>query len=165
MTPVAEPTPSQTVGPFFSIGLCARPEHQLVPESAEDALPICGRVLDGDGAPVPDAVVEAWDRFAGRWGRCGTDAEGVYRLVSARPRASSDTEAPHLALLVFARGLLKPVLTRMYLPSEEAATGSDPVLAALDPDERSTLVAHPDGDGLRFDIRLQGDRQTTFFVL
>ena len=81
-----------------------------------------------------------------------------------RGRAPS-LEAPHLALLVFARGLLKPVLTRMYLPDEEQANAADPVLAALGPEERATLVAHPDGDGLRFDIRLQGDGQTTFFVL
>ena len=102
---------------------------------------------------------------AARWGRCGTDPEGGYRLVSARPGPGPDAEAPHLVLLVFARGLLKPVLTRMYLPDEERANAADPVLSALDPDERATLVAHRDGDGLRFDIRLQGDGQTTFFAL
>lgn len=162
---MAEATPSQTVGPFFSIGLCTRPQHELVPESAEGALVIAGRVTDGDGEPVPDAVVEAWDRTARRWGRCGTDPAGAYRLVSARPRPGAEGEAPHLALLVFARGLLKPVLTRMYLPDEDAANAADPVLSELDSGERSTLVAQPDGDGLRFDIRLQGERQTVFFAL
>jgi protocatechuate 3,4-dioxygenase, alpha subunit len=162
---MADLTPSQTVGPFFSLGLCLRPEHELVPASSEGATAISGRVLDGDGEPVPDAVVEAWDRSGGRWGRCATDSEGGYRLVSARPRPGPDAEAPHLALLVFARGLLKPVLTRMYLPDEERANAADPVLSALDPDERATLVAQPDGDGLRFDLRLQGHGQTTFFVL
>ena len=162
---MADLTPPQTVGPFFSLGLCLRPEHELVPASAEGAIAISGRVVDGDGEPVPDAVVEAWDRSGGRWGRCATDAEGGYRLVSARPRPGPDAEAPHLALLVFARGLLKPVLTRVYLPDETQANAADPVLSALDPDERPTLVAHPDGDRLRFDIRLQGDGQTTFFVL
>jgi protocatechuate 3,4-dioxygenase alpha subunit len=162
---VADQTPSQTVGPFFSLGLCLRPEHELVPASAEGAIAISGRVLDGDGEPVPDAVVEAWDRSAGRWGRCATGSDGGYGLVSARPRPSPDAEAPHLALLVFARGLLKPVLTRMYLPDEPAANATDPVLSALDPAERATLVAHADGDGVRFDIRLQGDEQTTFFLL
>jgi protocatechuate 3,4-dioxygenase, alpha subunit len=114
---------------------------------------------------VPDALVEAWERTGGQWGRCGTDPEGGYRLVSARPGPGPGGEAPHLVLLVFARGLLKPVLTRMYLPDEERANAADPVLSALDPDERATLVAHPDGDGLRFDIRLQGHGQTTFFAL
>jgi len=162
---VTDATPSQTVGPFFSIGLCTRPQHELVPEAAEGAVAISGRVTDGDGEPVPDAVVEAWDRAAGRWGRCATDADGVYRLVSARPSAVPGSGAPHLALLVFARGLLKPVLTRMYLPDEEQANATDPVLAALDPDERATLVARRDGPDLLFDIRLQGEGQTTFFVL
>jgi protocatechuate 3,4-dioxygenase, alpha subunit len=162
---MADLTPSQTVGPFFSIGLSDRPEHELVPASAEGAVAISGRVLDGDGEPVPDAVVEAWDRSGGRWGRSATDADGGYRLVSALPRPGPDAEAPHLALLVFARGLLKPVLTRVYLPGEEQANASDPVLSALDAAERATLVAHPDGDGLRFDIALQGDGQTTFFAL
>jgi protocatechuate 3,4-dioxygenase, alpha subunit len=161
---MADLTPSQTVGPFFSLGLCLRPEHELVPGSDEGAVAISGRVLDGDGAPVPDAVVEAWDRSGGSWGRCATDSEGGYRLVSARP-GPGPAEAPHLAILVFARGLLKPVLTRLYLPDEGPANAADPVLSALDPDERATLVAQPDGDGLRFDIRLQGHGQTTFFVL
>ena len=162
---MAELTPSLSVGPFFSMGLCARPLHELVPAGADGAIAIAGRVLDGDGRPVPDAVVEAWDSSGGRWGRSGTDAQGAYRLVSGRPRRGRSPESPHLALLVFARGLLKPVLTRMYLPDEEQANAADPVLAALGPEERATLVAHPDGDGLRFDIRLQGDGQTTFFVL
>ena len=123
-------------------------------------------MLDGDGRPVPDAVVEAWDRLRRAGGAAAPPTPTArYRLVSARPRPRPTAEAPHLALLVFARGLLKPVLTRMYLPDEEQANAADPVLAALDPDERATLVAHPDGDGLRFDIRLQGDGQTTFFVL
>jgi protocatechuate 3,4-dioxygenase alpha subunit len=161
---MAEPTPSQTVGPFFAIGLCTRPEHELVPEGAAGAVAISGRVLDGDGEPVPDAVVEAWDRSSGRWGRCGTDASGAYRLVSARP-AGAGEEAPHLAVLVFARGLLKPLLTRIYLPDEAEANTSDPVLSALEADERATLVAREAGGGLAFDIRLQGAGQTTFFAL
>ena len=159
-----EPTPSQTVGPFFSIGLCRRPQHELVPEGTAGSVAIAGVVTDGDGEPVPDAMVEAWDRRGGRFGRCGTDAAGAYRLVSARP-APADGQAPHLAVLVFARGLLKPLLTRVYLPDEEAANAADPVLSALDPDQRATLVARSEDGGLRFDISLQGDRQTTFFAL
>ncbi|HET7170874.1 MAG TPA: hypothetical protein VFI18_04495 [Gaiellales bacterium] len=161
---MTEPTPSQTVGPFFTIGLCARPQQELVPEGADGAVAISGRVIDGDGEPVPDAVVEAWDRAGGHWGRCGTDAGGAFHLVTARP-AGAGGEAPHLALLVFARGLLKPLLTRMYLPDEKEANTADPVLSALEPDERATLVARPADGGLTFDIRLQGEGQTTFFVL
>jgi protocatechuate 3,4-dioxygenase, alpha subunit len=161
---MADPTPSQTVGPFFTIGLCTRPQHELVPEGTEGALRISGRVADGDGAPVPDAVVEAWDSAGRHFGRCCTDAGGAYRLVSGRP-SGGDGQAPHLALLVFARGLLKPLLTRMYLPDEEVANAADPVLSALDPGERGSLVARMDGAGLTFDIRLQGEGQTTFFSL
>jgi protocatechuate 3,4-dioxygenase alpha subunit len=161
---VPHPTPSQTVGPFFSIGMCTRPQHELVPAGGDGVVAISGRVTDGDGEPVPDAVVEAWDRSGGRWGRCGTDVQGEYRLVSARPAAAAG-EAPHLALLVFARGLLKPLLTRIYLPDEDEANAADPVLSALEPDERATLVAQPADGGLVFDIRLQGDGQTTFFAL
>jgi protocatechuate 3,4-dioxygenase, alpha subunit len=161
---VAEPTPSQTVGPFFAIGLCTHPQHELVPEGSDGALPISGRVTDGDGEPVPDAVVEAWDRAGRHFGRSGTDEDGGFRLVSARP-AGDGGEAPHLAVLVFARGLLKPLLTRMYLPDEAAANAADPVLAGLDPGERATLVARADGGGVVFDIRLQGEGQTTFFAL
>jgi protocatechuate 3,4-dioxygenase, alpha subunit len=156
-------TPSQTAGPFFSIGMCARPQHELVPEGTPGAVAVSGRVLDGAGEPVPDAVVEAWDGAGGRFGRCGTDADGAYRLVAARPGGSGGA-APHLALLVFARGLLKPLLTRLYLPDEDDANAADPVLAALDPDERATLVARSADGGLEFDIRLQGERQTTFFA-
>jgi len=137
---VAHPTPSQTVGPFFSIGMCTRPQHELVPAGGDGAVAISGRVTDGDGEPVPDAVVDAWDRSGGRWGRCGTDAEGAYRLVSARP-APAAGEAPHLAILVFARGLLKHQLTRIYFPDERDANAADPVLAALSEEDRATLVA------------------------
>src|SRR3954454_17878988 len=133
---MAELTPSQTVGPFFSIGLSVRPEHELVPASAEGAVAISGRVLDGDREPVPDAVVEAWDRFGGRWGRCATDPDGGYRLGSAAPPAGPDAEAPPLGLPGFAPALLKTVLTRMSFPGEERATAADPVLSALDPAER-----------------------------
>jgi protocatechuate 3,4-dioxygenase alpha subunit len=121
-------------------------------------------MTDGDGEPVPDAVVEAWDRAGRHFGRSGTDEDGAYRLVWARP-AGAGGEAPHLTVLVFARGLLKPLLTRMYLPDEEEANAADPVLASLDAGERATLVARPDGGGLVFDIRLQGEGQTTFFAL
>jgi protocatechuate 3,4-dioxygenase, alpha subunit len=157
-------TPSQTAGPFFSIGMCADPMNELVPAGSAGAIEIRGRVIDGEGEPVPDAAVEVWDGSAGRFGRCGTGADGGYRFVAGRPGPAAEA-APHLAVLVFARGLLKPLLTRIYLPDEAEANAADPVLSALEPDERATLVARPADGGLAFDIRLQGDGQTTFFAL
>jgi protocatechuate 3,4-dioxygenase alpha subunit len=160
---VAEETPSQTVGPYFSLGLLEPAANELVP----DGIRITGRVLDGAGEPVPDALVEIWQADEeGRyrpefgWGRSGCDAEGRYSFLTRKPGAV-DGQAPHLTVMVFARGLLKPVLTRMYFPDELAANGNDPVLAALDDD--STLVARATHDGLEFDIRLQGEAETVFF--
>jgi protocatechuate 3,4-dioxygenase, alpha subunit len=161
-------TPSQTVGPFFRLGLCVRPNEEVVPGGA---VRIRGLVLDGAGEPVPDALVETWQadpegRYRGDfgWGRSGTDDDGSFRFVTVKP-GPVDGQAPHLVVLVFARGLLKPVLTRMYFPGEPS-NETDPVLAAVPGDQRSTLVAEPDGEGgLRFDVRLQGDRQTAFFAL
>jgi protocatechuate 3,4-dioxygenase alpha subunit len=159
-------TPSQTVGPFFSFGLCEPPSSDVV-----DGGPVRieGRVLDGAGEPVPDAMLEIWQadesgEYRGDfgWGRCGTDAEGSYSFATVKP-GRVEGQAPHLVVLVFARGLLKPLLTRMYFPDD--APGEDPVLSALADEERETLVAEQNGSVLRFDIRLQGDRQTTFFAL
>jgi protocatechuate 3,4-dioxygenase alpha subunit len=161
----AEPTPSQTVGPYFSLGLLDRGANELVP----GGLRISGRVLDGAGEPVPDALVEIWQADEeGRyrpdfgWGRSGCDEEGRFGFVTAKP-GSVDSQAPHLTVLVFARGLLKPVLTRMYFPDERAANADDPVLAALE--DGSSLVARPTDDGLEFDIRLQGEAETVFFAV
>jgi protocatechuate 3,4-dioxygenase alpha subunit len=161
------PTPAQTVGPFFRFGLCARPSDEVV---AGGPVRIEGRVLDGAGGIVPDALVEIWQADAAGayrpdfgWGRCGTDSDGRFAFTTVKPGAVAG-QAPHLVVLVFARGLLKPALTRMYFPDEPANAG-DPVLSALDAKERVSLLAVPDGDSLRFDIRLQGDGQTTFFAL
>jgi protocatechuate 3,4-dioxygenase alpha subunit len=146
-------TPSQTVGPFFAIGLVRDVQNELV---RGGDLRIVGRVLDGAGDPVPDAVVELWQRGADGtlWGRCGTDAHGRFEFV---------TEAPldgYADVIVFARGLLRHLVTRCYLPG-----ASDAVLEALDPADRETLVAQPQDGALRFDVRLQGERQTVFFAL
>jgi protocatechuate 3,4-dioxygenase alpha subunit len=155
-------TPSQTVGPFFSIGLTDTTQNELVPKGS---VRIAGRVLDGAGDPVPDAVVELWQRGANGtlWGRCGTDSDGAFQFVTERP-APKDGSAPGIDVLVFARGLLRHLATRLYFPDEPANDG-DPVLAALDPAERDTLVARREGDTLRFDISLQGDEQTVFFAV
>jgi protocatechuate 3,4-dioxygenase alpha subunit len=169
-------TPSQTAGPFFSFSLCRDDSlAELVPPESEGALELRGSVLDGAGAGVPDAMVEIWQASAEGvqgegfgWGRSGTGEHGEYHLVTAKPGpvAGEDgsLQAPHLEVLVFARGLLKPVYTRMYFPDEAAANASDPVLAALDEADRAALVATPEAAGLRFDVRLQGERQTPFFA-
>lgn len=158
-------TPSQTVGPYFAIGLLDRPANELVP----DGIRIAGRVLDGAGEPVPDAMVEIWQADEeGRyqpdfgWGRSGCDTEGRFSFVTRKP-GRVQGQAPHVSILVFARGLLKPVRTRMYFPDEEEANAEDPVLSAVE--DGSTLVALEAGDGLEFDIRLQGDGQTVFFAV
>jgi len=146
-------TPSQTVGPYFSIGL-VRDDQKNVVEGG--SVRVVGRVFDGAGDPVPDAVVELWQRGDGgtRWGRSGTDAEGRFEFVTETPPDG------YADVLVFARGLLKHLATRCYFSDVD-----DPVLSALDPAARETLVAVPDEGALRFDIRLQGDRQTVFFAV
>jgi protocatechuate 3,4-dioxygenase alpha subunit len=163
LTAVLEPTPSQTAGPFFAIGLTTRVANELVAADDPRALAIAGTVLDGGGRPIPDAMVEIWAPDVG-WGRCGTDETGSYSFRAAKP-AAPDGQAPHLDVLVFARGLVKPVLTRLYFPDEAEANAGDPVLAALPEEARATLVGAADGAGVRFDVRLQGEGQTTFFAL
>jgi protocatechuate 3,4-dioxygenase alpha subunit len=133
-------TPSQTVGPFFSFGLCARPQNEL----PGGALRVAGLVRDGAGEPVVDALVEVWHPDVG-FGRCGTDADGRFSFLVP-------PETRHVEVMVFARGLLKPVLTRFYAP--DAGSAEDP-----------TLVARREGDELRWDVRLQGDGETAFFEL
>ncbi len=161
-------TPSQTIGPFFAPALCATTRADLVAAGSQGALRLHGRVLDGAGAPVPDAMVELWQAGAG-WGRCGSDAEGRFAFSTVRPGRLPDgaggRQAPHVELLVFARGLLKPVLTRAYFADEVAANAQDRLLTALSDDERATLLADPAGSGAwSFDVRLQGTAQTVFFA-
>jgi protocatechuate 3,4-dioxygenase, alpha subunit len=132
-------TPSQTVGPFFTFGLCTDPQNVLPGGSIQ----IEGRVLDGEDAPVGDAMLELWSPAYG-FGRCPTDGEGRYSFLVP-------SGAERFELMVFARGLLKPVLTRVYLDGAAA--------------EDTTMVARRNGDGYRFDVRLQGDAETSFFDL
>jgi protocatechuate 3,4-dioxygenase alpha subunit len=150
-------TPSQTVGPYYSIGLCRRVQNELVPRDDPRALHLSGRLLDGAEEPIGDGMLEVWDPAARLWGRSGTDAEGGFSFVVPRP--ADDAVAPHLDVFVFARGLLRHQLTRIYFPGHDA----DRTLAALVPQARTVLVAEEEGDGLRFDIRMQGERQTVFF--
>lgn len=158
------PTPSQTVGPFYSIGLCRRAENELVPAKDPAAIRVTGRLLDGDAQPIGDGMIEAWDSTGARWGRCGTDAGGRFSFVTAKP-AAPGPDAPHLDLYVFARGLLKHQLTRMYFPDEQAANAADPVLSSLPEADRASLVAEQEDGAVRFDIQMQGERQTVFFSL
>jgi protocatechuate 3,4-dioxygenase alpha subunit len=184
---VTLPTPSQTVGPFFNIGLPGEGRSELLAPGDEGAIRVEGTILDGEGEPVIDALVEIWQanragRYAhpedareelpleegfGGFGRCETDDEGGYWFVTVKPGRvpgpGGAMQAPHIAVSVFARGLLKQLITRMYFPDEEDANEADPVLASVEPERRSTLIAREDGGVLRFDIRLQGDGETVFF--
>jgi protocatechuate 3,4-dioxygenase alpha subunit len=177
-------TPSQTIGPFFAVGLIWPDGPDVVPEGTPGAVTVGGRVTDGAGEPVPDALVETWQADpAGRFahpddprgpapgfrgfGRCATDAEGRWAVRTRKPgplpAPGGGTEAPHLNVSVFARGLLGRLVTRVYFPDEPDANAADPLLASIpDPEVRARLVAAPDGGGLRFDIRLQGDQETPF---
>jgi protocatechuate 3,4-dioxygenase alpha subunit len=152
-------TASQTIGPFW---------HLLGETGLDDLtrlgatgtrIELTGRVIDGDGAPVTDACIELWQAtpaaspsFLG-WGRCATDLHGAYRFATLAP----DAAAPCFAIAVFARGLLRPLLTRVYL-----ADVADPLLAALPPGRKATLLARVAPGGWRWDIRLQGDGETVF---
>jgi protocatechuate 3,4-dioxygenase, alpha subunit len=188
--PALLPAPSQTSGPFLSIGLLR--DHvgaSVVPEDDPRALRIRGRLLDGNGDPVPDGLVEIWQaNAAGRYahaedtrtdlpledgfrgfGRSGTVDDGWFEFVTVKPGRvpgpDGEPQAPHLVVLVFARGLLKQLVTRLYFPDELEANAADPILSELDETERATLIAHAEDGGLRFDIRLQGDGETTFFAV
>jgi protocatechuate 3,4-dioxygenase alpha subunit len=152
-------TPSQTVGPYYAIGLSRRDASGLALRSDPAALPLVGQLLDGQGAPISDGMIEIWD--GERWGRSGTDSEGRFLFTVTKPPARPDS-TPRFDIHVFARGLLRHQLTRMYFPDEPNEL--DPVYAALGEAERRTLVAVQEDGALRFDIRLQGERATVFFA-
>ena len=171
-------TPSQTVGPFFAIELPYGDGRYAVPEGTPGAIWLRGRVFDGDGAPVPDALVESWQadpdgQFGGDFrgfGRSGTDDEGRWAILTIKPGpvpggSEETTQAPHVDLNIFARGLLHQVVTRVYFADEAQANAADPVLAGLDEDARATLVAQRGADGYELDIHLQGPHETTFFAV
>jgi protocatechuate 3,4-dioxygenase alpha subunit len=183
-------TPSQTAGPYLSIGLL---RHLVTPYVVDPADPravrIRGTLLDAAGEPVPDGMVEIWQaNAAGRYdhpaddrsdaaleegfhgfGRSGTVDAGRFEFVTIKPGPvpwpGGGLQAPHVEVAVFARGLLKHAVTRMYFPDEEEANAGDPVLSRLDEAARATLVAVAENGGLRFDIRLQGPGHTTFFAV
>ena len=166
------PTPGQTVGPFFGFALPYDGDRELVPPTHPDAVRLHGRVLDGHGRPVPDALLEVWQAapdgtvpqaagslrrdgftFTG-WGRASTDTTGRYSFSTLRPGGA----APYFAITVFARGLLDRLFTRAYLPGTP-----DDLLPAVPAECRQTIVARPDEHGFVFDVRLQGEGETVFF--
>jgi protocatechuate 3,4-dioxygenase alpha subunit len=179
-------TPSQTVGPFFHFGLCVDAVTTIVSPETPAAIAIEGRVIDGAGAPVPDALLEFWQADAeGRYrsirdprgagiddgfdgfARLSTGADGRFRLVTIKPGVvpggQGRPQAPHVLVNVFARGLLTPQLTRIYF-DDETANEDDPILAMVPVDRRGTLIARRTGDaGYQWDLVLQGAGETVFF--
>jgi protocatechuate 3,4-dioxygenase alpha subunit len=180
-------TPSQTVGPFFAIGLPWPDGPYVVEEGTPGAIWIEGYVYDGHGDTIPDALVETWQANAdglfnhpddprGRaedfrgFGRAPADDEGRYRLLTVKPgpvpARDGTMQAPHIDVSIFARGMLNRVVTRIYFGDEEEANAADPVLGAIRDDaRRATLIAQPTEDGYRLDFRLQGEDETVFFAV
>lgn len=175
-------TGGQTIGPFFGYGLPYDKDNELVPQSHPGAIRLHGTVLDGDGEPIPDALVEIWQTdprghvvqqpgslhrdgytFTG-WGRAATDPAGHYSFTTLLPGAPEPDTAAFFAITVFARGLLNRLFTRAYVPDDDAALAADPLLSSLDAARRATLIAHPDKDGLAFDLCLQGENETVFLA-
>ncbi|HXW26968.1 MAG TPA: protocatechuate 3,4-dioxygenase subunit alpha [Xanthobacteraceae bacterium] len=189
-------TPSQTVGPYFHYGLTPHDydfsevfgNNLVTPDASGERIHIEGRVFDGDGAPINDCMVEIWQAdAAGRYahpadrralpnaafkgfGRCDTDKNGAYRFDTIKPGAvpgpNGTPQAPHIAVVVFSRGMLRQVYTRIYF-SDEAANDADPILALVPAERRATLIARRADRGgqatYAFDIRIQGDGETVFF--
>ena len=185
-------TASQTVGPFLKIGLVREGQEYVVPKNTNGALKVQGRVYDGEGKPVPDAMIEIWQAnvhgkynhpedlsdaelvkgFNG-FGRSCTDEEGCFFFVTVKPGRvaglGNTLQAPHMAINVFARGMLKQQVTRLYFSDEINANSEDPVLNSIeDAEVRNTLVASKvdDENGMtcyKFNIHLQGEKETAFF--
>jgi protocatechuate 3,4-dioxygenase alpha subunit len=179
-------TGSQTVGPFFRIGMSWLYRNEIGREArAAERVRIRGYVYDGDGVPVPDAVIEIWQADSqGRYatapdgqavadaefmgfGRVPTDAQGAYELRTIKPgrvpAANGQLQAPHLSITVFMRGLLKPVRSRLYFP-DDPSNDSDPVLRAVPEARRATLIARAASEnGLEWDVHMQGPHETVFF--
>lgn len=170
-------TPAQTVGPFFGYALPYEGGEDLLDRSHPSAIRLHGTVFDGDGVGIPDALVEIWQpdehgdishepgslrrdgyTFTG-FGRSATDPTGHYQFTTVEPGSTGGT--PFIAVIVFARGMMHKLHTRIYLPE----TPADALPSGLDPQRAQTLVAARETDGsLRHDIHLQGERETVFFA-
>jgi protocatechuate 3,4-dioxygenase alpha subunit len=184
-------TTSQTVGPFFKIGLEWLYRDNLVVEGVSgERVTIRGRVLDGDRLPVPDAILEIWQANAhgkynhpedtqdkplepgfNGYGRVPTNAEGMFRFNTIKPGSVPDPngkqQAPHLVVSVFMRGVLRRLVTRMYFPDDERNSG-DHILNLVEAARRTTLIAKNTADdpgSLKWNVVLQGPEETVFFDL
>ena len=194
-------TPSQTVGPFFAYGLTPRGRCQwdpngsyswketigdnlVTPDVSGDKIRIEGVILDGDGKPINDAMIEIWQADAqGRYanprdnralpnakfkgfGRSATDKNGIYSFDTIKPGQvpgpKGKPQAPHIVFCIYSRGMLRQVYTRMYFP-DDPANASDMVLNLVPTDRRQTLVARKEASKYRFDVRVQGENETVFF--
>ena len=184
---IFETTPSQTVGPYFAIGLPFDVGPFAVPKGTPGAIRITGTIYDGAGVPIPDFLLETWQadpegRFADMYGygevselpgfrgfaRYGVeDGDGTFDILTVKPgrvpALGGETQAPHIDVSVFARGMLHRSVTRIYFADETEANATDLVLARVPVERRPTLVAEPHADGYRFDIRFQGPNETVFF--
>src|SRR5665213_2371587 len=202
---MSEITPSQTIGPFFAYGLAPKGrakwdpngtyswketigDNLITPDATGTKIHIEGSVLDGDGMPINDAMIEIWQadsqgryvhargeqprpnaKFTG-FGRSATDKDGVYSFDTIKPGPvpglKDKTQAPHIVYCNFSRGMLRQVYTRLYF-SDEAANAGDGILNLVPADRRNTLIARKEISGgqahYRFDIRVQGDKETVFF--
>ena len=176
-------TPGQTIGPFYGYALPYEHDRELVPLGSSRSVRLHGSVCDGEGAAVPDSLLEIWQAdehgtvstatgslvrdgftFTG-FGRTATDPEGHFTFSTVNPGATEPGSAPFIQLVVFARGLLNRLFTRVYLPEDAQALANDPLLASLPPQRRDTLIATREADGsLRFDVHLQGERETVFLT-
>ena len=183
------PTPSATVGPYLAIGLTWPDGAWAAAEGTPGGIWIRGRVFDGAGDLVPDAMVETWQadpdgRFPSPEDPRGASAypgfRGYSRVATVQPPGEfavhtlkpgrvpdgeGGLQAPHLDVSLFARGILDRVVTRIYFADEADANAEDVVLRGLTDDQRRTLIAEKSDDGYRFDIHLQGDRETVFFAV
>ena len=182
---ITSQTPSQTVGPYFAMGMVLEPEHVMVNDQTRgERISIMGQVLDGDDVPVTDALVEIWQpdasgifdhpndpnqanfdpNFTG-FGRSKTEENGQFRFETIKPGAVGNS-APYINVRVFSRGMLIHAVTRIYF-SDEAANESDPVLSTVPTDRRSTLIAQRSEDNViviyHYDIHLQGENENVFF--
>ena len=186
---IFQPTPSQTVGPYFAICLPFDGQELVVPEDTPGAIRIFGTIYDGAAEPIPDHVIETWQPdpeglFADLHGHGGSsrmpgfrgfgrhgeeDGEGNWEIVTVKPGRvpgpDGNLQAPHIDVTVMARGMLNRVVTRIYFADEPDANATDPVLARVPADRRHTLLAEPADRGYRFDIRVQGHDETVFFAV
>lgn len=184
------PTPSQTVGPYLHLGLTVLTVPDLTAEGGKgEKIVISGRVLDGEGQPIPDALIELWQaNAAGKYahpedpqdkptdkgflgfGRMPTDKDGRYRFVTVKPGRvpgpGNSLQAPHIGVCLFMRGMLKHLYTRIYFSDEAEANGVDPVLGLIDDAGRkNTLVAKRKAGTNEYEwtIVMQGANETVFF--